>query len=177
MKKHIKITYSILGVTAGALLLLASGCSKQEQPSDATKTTSPPASETPKPAEAPTPPAQPAQPAAAAIPAPTAPATEVAPAAAVPAQPAMGTAATQAVATAATTTNLVQTLIEKAKGMVANEKYKDALTVVQQLSRMKLSGEQQTLVDGLKAQIQTALAQGAATNAASALGNILGGNK
>ena len=61
--------------------------------------------------------------------------------------------------------------------MVTNEKYKDALTVVQQLSNMKLTDEQQKLVEGLKTQVQTALAKATVSGAASALGNILGGKK
>ena len=55
--------------------------------------------------------------------------------------------------------------------------YKDALTVVQQLASVKLTPEQRTLMDGLKAQIQTALAKDATSDAASALGNALGGQK
>lgn len=61
--------------------------------------------------------------------------------------------------------------------MVTDQKYKDALTVVQQLASVKLTPDQRTLMDGLKAQIQTALAKDATSDAASALGNALGGQK
>jgi len=83
----------------------------------------------------------------------------------------------QTTAAPAAATNQAQALIDKAKGLVTNEKYQDALNVVQQLSSLKLTPEQQTLVDGLKSQIQTALAKVTATDAASALGNVLGGKK
>ena len=195
MKAHNKITHSIIGVTAGAALLLAAGCSKQEQPAGDTTKTMPPAAEAAKPAaaasQATAPTADSAQTAAAASPAAAPAAAEaqkaadaaqattepVPPAAAAAAQSAVDQAASQANATAAASTSQTQALIEKAKGLVTNEKYKDALAVVQQLASVKLTPEQQTLVDGLKTQIQTALAKSAAGDAASALGNILGGKK
>ena len=185
MKRHINITCSVLGLTVGAALFFAAGCSKQEKPAgDTTKAMSPAASETPKPA------AESAQPAAASQAASSAPseapktlespkaaAEQTQPTAAAAAQPAVDQAASQANATAATSTSQAQGLIEKAQGLVTNEKYKDALTVVQQLASVKLTPEQRTLVDGLKAQIQTALAKDAASDATSALGNVLGGKK
>ena len=85
------------------------------------------------------------------------------------------TAQANAAATAASTQ--VQQTLDKAKGMVGEAKYQEALNLLQQLKDMKLTPEQQKLLDDLKAQIQTALAQAASTNAASALGNILGGKK
>ena len=183
--KQMKIRYAMLGVTAGTALFLAVGCSKEE----------PPAGETPKamnpaPSEAQKAPAEPAPvpagpteptppPAAPAKPAPPAAATVPVPAA--PTAPAMPAAATQAVAAAAAaasaTSAQAQGLIDKAKGLVTDQKYQEALTLVQQLSSLKLTPEQQTLVDSLKAQIQTAMAKSATSNAASALGNILGGKK
>jgi hypothetical protein len=99
------------------------------------------------------------------------------PALAAATQQAVSTATNQAVAAAAASTNQAQALIEKAKGLVTDQKYKDALTVVQQLASVKLTPEQRTVVDGLKTQIQTALAKDAASNAASALGGVLGGQK
>ena len=164
-----KITYSILGLTAGAALFLASGCSKEQPPPGETpKAMNPPPSEAQKaPAES--------------APAPAAPAEPTPPPAATIAVPAVPAAATQAVTEAAAapsaTTALAQGLIDKAKGLVTDQKYQEALNVVQQLSSQKLTAEQQTLVDGLKAQIQAALTKAAGTNAASALGNILGGKK
>jgi hypothetical protein len=164
MKRHMKLTYSILGLTAGAVFLLASGCSKQDQPSgDTSKVTPPVASDMGKAAEVPMPAAEPAPPAT-----PAAPAQAMTPAAS-PTDAAA--AAPSAVSTEA------QGLIDKAKGLVVDQKYQDALNLVQQLSNLKLTPEQQTLVDGLKTQIQTALAKTTATDAASSLGNALGGKK
>lgn len=87
------------------------------------------------------------------------------------------TATNQAQAAALAATNQVQALLDKAKGLVSNQKYQDALTTVQQLYATKLTPAQQQTVDGLKTQIQTALSKGTATNAISVLGNILGGKK
>ncbi|HWH69290.1 MAG TPA: hypothetical protein VNT26_07880 [Candidatus Sulfotelmatobacter sp.] len=78
---------------------------------------------------------------------------------------------------AGTATNQVQGLIEKAKSLTSNQKYQEALTVVQQLSQIQLTPEQQKLVADLKGQVQSALAKQAGTNALSALGSILGGKK
>ena len=170
MKMQNKITCAIMGVAAGAALLLAAGCSKQE----------PPAGETPKPAEA-SKLADEAASAAAAVSQAAASvvtqAQQTAANVAAAAQQAVSAATNQAAAAVADSTSQVQTLIEKAKGLVTDEKYKDALTVVQQLASAKLTPEQRTLVDGLKAQIQTALAKSTTSDAASALGNALGGKK
>lgn len=166
---HMTITYSILGLTAGTALLLASGCSKPEQPSgESPEVTPPAASDMQKASEAPKPATEP-------VPA--------APAAATDASRAATAAASQANATVAATaapsasSSQVEGLIYNAKGLVKNQKYQDALNVVQQLSSLKLTPKQQTLVDGLKAQIQTALAKQAAAGAASSLGGTLGGKK
>jgi hypothetical protein len=102
---------------------------------------------------------------------PAAPAQAAAPAAS-PADAAAAAAATPAAADTET-----QRLIDKAKTLVADQKYSDALNAVQKLSSMKLTPEQQTLVDGLKTQIQTALAKSSGADAASAVGNVLGGKK
>ncbi len=193
-----KIRHAILGITAGTALFLTSGCSKQEQPPAET-----PKAMNPAPSEAQTP-AEPAKaapeqvrpaaaPAATASQAVSTAASEVQKAAEASkpaaqeaqatAMQAVQTAATQAVTVAtaavasAASTTQVQALIDKAKNLTANQKYQDALTVVQQLYSMKLTPEQQTLVDGLKAQIQSAMAKATVTNATSVLGNVLGGKK
>jgi hypothetical protein len=151
MKTLGKFMYFMMGLTVGAALLLAAGCSKQEKPAgDANQTTTPTASEAPKAAEVP-------KPAAAA----TSPAG----------------AASQDGAAVADSTSQTQGLIEKAKGLVTDEKYKDALAAVRQLSSLRLTPEQRTLVDGLKAQIQTALGKSTTSDAASAVDNVLGGKK
>jgi len=70
-----------------------------------------------------------------------------------------------------------QGLIDKAKACVADGKYQDALGNLSQLGNLKLTADQQKLVDDLKAQIQKALAKATATDPASALGGALGGKK
>lgn len=62
-----------------------------------------------------------------------------------------------------------QELIDKAKSLVAEGKFSDASSVLQQLTGLSLSSEQQKLVDSLKEQIQKALAAKAAENAAGGL--------
>ncbi len=156
-----KMTYSMLGLTAGAALFLASGCSKEQ----------PPPSETPKAA---TPPATETQPVAEAA---KAAVEQVKTTATATAEQATKAVTTEAAAAAAGANIQIQSLIDKAKSLVADQKYQDALNSLQQLSSFKLSDEQQKLVDGLKAQIQAALAKAAGSNAASAIGNILGGKK
>ena len=191
MKTLNRIVGSMTVLSMGAALLLAAGCSKQEQPAaDTTKTVTPAASQAPKPVSSTqaAPAAESVKPAESPAATPvveTPKAAEVAPTAPDQAKAAVTTAAQEAMrATANQATNSVaaansqvQTLIEKAKGLVTDQKYKDALTVVQQLSGMTLTPEQRSLVDGLKTQIQTALAKNAASDASSALGNILGGKK
>jgi hypothetical protein len=147
MKALNKITYT-MGITAGAALLLVAGCSKQEPPAgETTKPTSSVATEARKAADT----------------------------VAAAAQQAVSAATNQAGAAIADSTSQVQTLIDKAKELVTDEKYKDALSVVRQLSSLRLTPEQRTLVDGLKTKIQTALAKSTTSDAASAAGNVLGG--
>jgi hypothetical protein len=159
--RHMKITHSILGLTAGAALLLTSGCGKEQ----------PPSGETP---QAPSPAASEAQPMAEAA---KAAAEQVKTTATAAAEQTAKTVTSQAQTAVAAANTQIQGLIDKAKGLLAEQKYQDALNTLQQLTTFKLSDEQQKLVDGLKAQIQTAMAKATGTNAASALGNILGGKK
>jgi hypothetical protein len=173
MKMHNKVTYAIMGLTAGAALLFTAGCSKPEQPAGDTSNTQTPTAEAAKPAMTTAPATAPAvEPAPAA-----AAASPLAPAAAGDAQKAADVATDQMGAAVAPTTSQTQALIDKAKGLVTDQKYKDALTVVQQLASVKLTPDQRAMVDGLKAQIQTALAKDTTSDAASALGNALGGKK
>jgi hypothetical protein len=74
-------------------------------------------------------------------------------------------------------TNQVGALLEKAKILTANQKYQDALGYVTQLYNTKLTPDQKQQVDTLKAQIQTAMAQKAESQASSVLGGFLGGKK
>jgi outer membrane PBP1 activator LpoA protein len=72
----------------------------------------------------------------------------------------------------------VSALIDQAKSLVSDQKYTEALDVLKELSSMKLTPEQQKLVDDLKAQVQKAMAGAAASdaqkNASDAVGGMLG---
>lgn len=86
-------------------------------------------------------------------------------------------ATTQVKAAQDQTQDQAQGLIDRAKSLVADQKYQDALASLGQLSNLKLTADQQKLVDDLKAKIQAALAKATATDPASALGGTLGGKK
>lgn len=66
-----------------------------------------------------------------------------------------------------------QGLIDQVKSLIAEGKYSDATSLLGQLAGQSLNVDQQKLVDGLKEQIQKALAAKAAGNAAGDLGNLL----
>ena len=82
-------------------------------------------------------------------------------------------AASVAEAAKSTDNAKTQGLIDKAKGLIAEGKYSDAASVLQQLTGQTLSADQTTLVASLKEQIQKALAAKAADNAAGSVGNLL----
>jgi len=65
--------------------------------------------------------------------------------------------------------NKIQELIVKAQNLITETNYTDASSVLQQLAGQSLSDEQTKLVNGLKDQIQKALAAKAAENAAADL--------
>ena len=54
-------------------------------------------------------------------------------------------------------TEKANALIEQAKNLIGQSKYSDALNILQQLSGMKLTPEQEQLVASLKDQIQKAM--------------------
>ena len=75
--------------------------------------------------------------------------------------------------TAAAATSKAQEWIDKANGLVAESKFSEASSALQQLAGLKLTPEQQQLVDSLKEQIQKALAAKATGEGVSAVGNLL----
>lgn len=65
-----------------------------------------------------------------------------------------------------------QGLIDKAKGLIAEGKFTEASTMLQQLAGQTLNADQTKLVASLKEQIQKALAAKATADAAGALGGF-----
>jgi len=87
----------------------------------------------------------------------------------------------QAAAMAAQEQGRIQTLIDTAKDLTGQNKYAEAMKVIDELSKLTLSPEQQSLVDSLKQtaeeQAAKAVADKAAAGATKALGDALGGKK
>jgi hypothetical protein len=87
----------------------------------------------------------------------------------------------QTAATAAQELGRIQGLIDTAKNLTGQNKYAEALNILSELSSLKLTSEQQTVVDGLKKtaeqQMAQAVADKAVAGASSAIGGALGGTK
>lgn len=68
-----------------------------------------------------------------------------------------------------------QELIDSAKKLVSEGKFQDAMAKLTEIGSEKLSASQQTIVDGLKAQIEKALGASSktATDAAGAAGGLI----
>lgn len=151
-----KMKLVITGIVAWAALAAVSGCKKEEPAPTPPKAQEAPASE-------------------------AAPVVDAAKSAAAPVVDAAKSAAKevtdQAAAQAKAAEQQAQGLIDRAKALVSEQKYKDALSSLSQLTNLKLTPEQQKTVDDLKAQIQSALAKATSTDPAAALGGALGGKK
>ena len=100
--------------------------------------------------------------------APEAPAATTAKPAEVPAPPVATAPA------AAPVIDQAQGLIEKVKGLIAEKKYAEALAALNDLSAAKPTAEQQTMADGLKAQIEKAMRDQVTGEASKAVGGLLG---
>jgi hypothetical protein len=80
----------------------------------------------------------------------------------------------QAEAVAAQAQTQAQSLIDQAKSLVDQKKYQDALNIINQLNTMKLSPDQQKLVDDLKTQVQNLMSNSTVSNAVNSVGGLLG---
>lgn len=109
-----------------------------------------------------------------------APQTPAAPASAAPAavKPAAAEAQKAVTATAAAASSEATGLIDKAKALIADKNYQDAANVLKELSSLKLTPEQQKLVDDLQAQLTKLMAgqavDKAGADATKAVGDMLG---
>lgn len=157
-----RIKLAIVEVAMCAGLAAVSGCKKEQPAADA---------QAPKPAEGL------AAESAKAVDAVKATAKEVTDQAAAQVKTTAKEATDQATAQAKAAEQQAQTIIDRAKSLVTENKYQEALSSLSQLASSTLTADQQKLVDGLKAQIQAALAKTSASDAASALGGALGGKK
>lgn len=156
-----RLTHWLSGLAVCAGLVFITGCQKQEATPIATQQTN---AQTP-------------------LPAPTAEVKSTAENVAVAAQSIAGQAATEAQEAVtnvapetaqqpAGATTQIESLIARAKSLVADKKYEDALNTLRQLSDFKLSPEQQKSVDDLKAEVQKLMSSQGVSDAANAAGNL-----
>lgn len=70
-----------------------------------------------------------------------------------------------------------QEILTQAQNLVGEKKYEEAASLLQKLSNIELTPEQQKLLDDLKATIQKAMQSEAVNEGTKAIGNMLGGEK
>jgi hypothetical protein len=88
--------------------------------------------------------------------------------------PAVVAATPEVTPTATANIDEAQSQIDKVKSLLADKKYAEALTVLKELSAMKLTPDQQTMVDGLKAQVEKGMQAEATSDATKSVGGMLG---
>ena len=139
--------FAVIAICSGLL----TACSKQESPAPA-----PAAAETKPAAEAPKPAAVASQ---------------------ATAEVQKQAETTQSTVQEATNTAAVaaSSLIDKAKALVADSKYSEAMDLLNKVSAMKLTPEQQQMVNDLMAQVKQAMSGAAASDAAAKAKNAVGG--
>jgi outer membrane protein assembly factor BamD (BamD/ComL family) len=95
---------------------------------------------------------------------------------------AVATTASEAATKAATeakqeATTQAESLLTQAKTYISEKKYQDAVNSLKQVSNLKLTPDQEKVLQDLQKQVQAGLASMGATNAAEKLGSFLGGKK
>jgi len=154
---------TFISITSALALIALTGCSKTEPTATAPEVTTKPAPPTP----------------VETAPAPAQATAEKAAADAQAQAPVLQNAATQAVSTAQvqadTLTAKNQTILDRAKQLIADNKPVDALKALTDLAAAKLTPQQQSTLDALKLKAQELLQKAAASNTSEKAADAIGG--